>query len=82
MRRTAALVLAALAVSLGTVGTAWAITGGQLDGEIRTGSWFVVDAEPRDPFTGTPDHLWVEVLRRQHDALAFVSTFPADPSLN
>ena len=57
-------------------------TGGQLDGEIRTGSWFVVDAEARDPFTGTPDHLWVEVLRRQHDALAFVSTFPADPSLN
>jgi hypothetical protein len=32
MRRTAALVLAALAVSLGTVGTAWAITGGELDG--------------------------------------------------
>ena len=32
MRRTAALVLAALAVSLGTVGAAWAITGGELDG--------------------------------------------------
>jgi len=32
MRRTVALILAALAVSLGTVGTAWAITGGQIDG--------------------------------------------------
>lgn len=57
-------------------------TGGQLEGEIRTGSWFVVDAEARDAFTDSPDDLWVQVLRRQHDTLAFVSTFPSDPSLN
>lgn len=57
-------------------------TGGQLEGEIRTGSWFVVEAEARDAFTDSPDDLWVRVLRRQHDTLAFVSTFPADPSLN
>lgn len=57
-------------------------TGGQLEGEISTGSWFVVDAEARDAFTADPADLWVQVLRRQHDELAFVSTFPADPSLN
>ena len=57
-------------------------TGGQLDGEIRTGSWYVVDAEARDAFTGDPDGLWVRVLRRQRDELAFVSTYPADPTMN
>lgn len=57
-------------------------TAGQLEREIRTGSWYVVDAEARDAFTDRPTELWVRVLRRQRDELAFVSTFPADPSLN
>ena len=57
-------------------------TDGQLEGEIRTGSWFVVDAEARDAFTDTPEDLWVRVLRRQQSELAFVATFPADPSMN
>lgn len=57
-------------------------TDGQLEGEIRTGSWFVVDAEARDAFTDTPEDLWVRVLRRQQSELAFVATYPPDPSLN
>ncbi|MDO5502622.1 MAG: YqgE/AlgH family protein [Actinomycetia bacterium] len=57
-------------------------TAGQLEEEIRTGSWYVVDAEARDAFTDIPHDLWVRVLRRQQDELAFVSTYPHDPTLN
>lgn len=38
---------------------------GQLDDEIVGGSWFVVDADPDDPFTADPSRLWWRVLRRQ-----------------
>lgn len=57
-------------------------TGGQLEAEMGTGSWYVVDMEPRDPFSDAPQELWVQVLRRQRSHLAFVSTFPPDPLLN
>ena len=56
--------------------------GGQLEGEIRRGDWYVVDAEVRDTFTSDPDGLWRAVLRRQRDSLAFVANFPDDPSMN
>jgi putative transcriptional regulator len=56
--------------------------GGQLEGEIQRGDWYVVDAEVRDAFTPEPDGLWRAVLRRQRDSLAFVASFPADPSMN
>ena len=55
---------------------------GQLENEIRRGDWYVVDAEVRDAFTSSPQHLWREVLRRQRDSLAFVANFPDDPSMN
>ncbi|GAB3593189.1 YqgE/AlgH family protein [Angustibacter peucedani] len=55
---------------------------GQLEREVEEGSWYVVDAEPRDAFTDTPDLLWRTVLRRQPGDLALVSTFPDDPDLN
>jgi putative transcriptional regulator len=57
-------------------------SGGQLEGEIRRGDWFVVDAEPRDAFTDRPDQLWVGVLVRQRGSLALVASFPDDPSMN
>jgi putative transcriptional regulator len=57
-------------------------SAGQLEAEIAEGSWFVVDCEPRDPFTDTPNTLWREVLRRQRGRLALLSTFPDDPSHN
>ncbi|MFP5333834.1 MAG: YqgE/AlgH family protein [Actinomycetes bacterium] len=55
---------------------------GQLEDEIAEGSWYVVDAEPGDAFTDTPEDLWSEVLRRQGGDLALVATFPDDPSMN
>ena len=55
---------------------------GQLDAEIEEGSWFVVPREPTDVFGASPDGLWARVLRRQPGELAWVSTRPADPSLN
>jgi putative transcriptional regulator len=55
---------------------------GQLEEEIRGGSWYVVESEGRDPFNDSPADLWVRVLRRQRDHLAFVATFPSDPELN
>lgn len=56
--------------------------GGQLEAEIRRGDWYVVDAEVRDAFTSEPSRLWRAVLRRQRDSLAFVASFPDDPSMN
>jgi putative transcriptional regulator len=55
---------------------------GQLEGEIETGSWFVLDALPGDAFVTRPDDLWPMVLRRQGGMMAAVAIFPADPSMN
>lgn len=55
---------------------------GQLEGEVRTGSWFVVGSESGDAFTDEPDGLWRRVLRRQPDPLRWVAWFPSDPSMN
>jgi putative transcriptional regulator len=55
---------------------------GQLENEIAEGAWYVVDSEARDPFTDNPEQLWRQVLRRQRGDLAFVSTFPEDPTQN
>ena len=54
----------------------------QLAGEIREGSWFVVPSMPEDLFGQDPEGLWRRVLRRQPGELAWVSTQPADPTLN
>lgn len=55
---------------------------GQLGAELSQGAWFVVDAEPGDLFTPDPSQLWRDVLRRQGGSLAFVATYPEDPTLN
>lgn len=55
---------------------------GQLEAEIDEGAWYVVDALPADLFSVAPDRLWGAVLRRQSDRLAFVATYPDDPTLN
>ncbi len=54
----------------------------QLDAEIEEGSWYVVPFEPTDLLTDDPGGLWTVVLRRQPGELAWVSTRPADPSMN
>jgi putative transcriptional regulator len=55
---------------------------GQLESEIDEGAWYVVSAEPGDVFAADPDALWRTVLRRQEGDLAFLATYPDDPSLN
>ncbi|MGL5819215.1 MAG: YqgE/AlgH family protein [Phycicoccus sp.] len=57
-------------------------SAGQLDAEIVTGSWYVVDVESGDAFTGEPDDLWRRVLSRQPAPLRWVAWYPSDPSLN
>jgi putative transcriptional regulator len=57
-------------------------SGGQLEGEILRGDWYVVDSESRDAFSVRPEGLWTEVLLRQTDRLRFVASYPDDPSLN
>jgi putative transcriptional regulator len=55
---------------------------GQLEAEVTLGSWYVIESEGRDAFADDPAELWVRVLRRQRDHLAFVATFPPDPEMN
>jgi putative transcriptional regulator len=54
----------------------------QLADEIHEGSWYVVPSVPEDVFSNHPLDLWERVLRRQPGELAWVSTRPADPSMN
>ncbi len=49
---------------------------GQLELELATGSWFVLDAVAADIFTADPTGLWSAVLRRQPGRLAFYASFP------
>jgi putative transcriptional regulator len=55
---------------------------GQLETEIGDGAWYVLPAEPGDVFAADPDRLWRQVLRRQNGDLAFLTTYPDDPTLN
>jgi putative transcriptional regulator len=57
-------------------------SAGQLDGEVESGGWFVLDAAPDDVFTSAPSALWAAVLRRQGGRLAMFANAPAHPSLN
>jgi putative transcriptional regulator len=54
----------------------------QLEEEIAEGSWFVVPSTAPDLFGADPLGLWRRVLRRQPGELAWVSTQPADPTMN
>lgn len=55
---------------------------GQLEGEIASGSWLVLDAEPDDVFAANPDDLWRSVLRRQGGRLAWLANVPDDLEAN
>ena len=54
----------------------------QLAAEIAEGSWYVVPSTAGDLFGADPLGLWRRVLRRQPGELAWVSTQPANPTLN
>ncbi|MFD4375205.1 YqgE/AlgH family protein [Streptomyces sp. NPDC058486] len=55
---------------------------GQLETELTEGAWYVVESEPGDVSSPTPETLWRQVLRRQRGELAMIATYPDDPSLN
>ncbi|MBZ4019986.1 YqgE/AlgH family protein [Streptomyces purpurogeneiscleroticus] len=55
---------------------------GQLEEELVEGAWYVVESEPGDVSSPSPERLWRAVLRRQRNELAMVATYPDDPSLN
>lgn len=56
--------------------------GGQLEGELAAGAWWVLDAVPDDALGAEPDELWAQVLRRQGGRLALFAACPPDPTLN
>ena len=58
----------------------WA--AGQLEGELKVGGWYVVDANAEDPLSPEPEELWSHVLRRQDGSLRRLAAFPPDPSSN
>jgi putative transcriptional regulator len=55
---------------------------GQLEAEIAEGAWYVVPGERQDVFNSDPGGLWHQVLRRQPGPLAWLATFPDDPTQN
>ena len=57
-------------------------TGGQLEAELLTGSWFVVDAEHNDVRTGNPGELWWDVCARQTGSIRHLAHYPYDPRHN
>lgn len=57
-------------------------SGGQLEGEVDVGGWYVVEAHDSDVFTEHPEALWRDVLRRQRGSLRAVAHYPEDPTWN
>ena len=55
---------------------------GQLESELSSNGWFVVDGVADDVFTGVAGRLWEEVLRRTGGRYAWFATCPADPRMN
>jgi putative transcriptional regulator len=56
---------------------------GQLEDELEANAWIVLDADRGDPFTGAPQSLWRDVLRRQGGPLARMGDrIPDDVSVN
>jgi putative transcriptional regulator len=55
---------------------------GQLEDELAADGWFVVDADPGDPWSSAPSDMWRSVLRRQRGQLRVFADFPVDPETN
>lgn len=55
---------------------------GQLEGEIATGAWLVLDPDPDDLVSTEPADLWRTVLRRQPGRLGWLANVPDDLSSN
>ena len=57
-------------------------TPGQLSDEIDAGAWQVVDAESGDAFGDVAGTLWHDVVVRQRDSVAWLSTYTDTPEAN
>ena len=57
-------------------------SGGQLEAELVTGGWFVVDAELSDVQTDNPGELWWDVCARQPGSIRHLAHYPYDPQHN
>ncbi|HET9443984.1 MAG TPA: YqgE/AlgH family protein, partial [Acidimicrobiales bacterium] len=55
---------------------------GQLEGELRSGSWLVLPSQDGDAFTDDPDGLWTRVLARQPGHVALYAKAPPSLSMN
>ncbi len=55
---------------------------GQLEGELSTGSWLVVDAVSEDLLDPEPKSLWWRVLGRQTGPINRLANYPEDPWVN
>ena len=57
-------------------------SAGQLETELKEGSWFVFDAKESDVFTDDTENLWETVLRRQGGIVSHMAGVPEDLSEN
>lgn len=55
---------------------------GQLDRELRSGAWLVLDPDPSDPLSRAPEGLWTELLKRTDGIEAMHSQDPRHHWLN
>ncbi|MTI29805.1 YqgE/AlgH family protein [Cytophagales bacterium RKSG123] len=56
---------------------------GQLESEVKEGSWFVSkSATPDQVFDTNPDDLWRDVLREMGGKYKMYSNYPIDPRMN
>jgi putative transcriptional regulator len=55
---------------------------GQLEDELASDSWIVVDAAADDAFADDPDVLWRTVLQRKGGAFSLMENMPFDPRVN
>lgn len=55
---------------------------GQLEAELASDAWLVLDAHPSDVTTPEPSTLWSTVLRRQPGSLSLLAGYPDEPAWN
>lgn len=55
---------------------------GQLESEMKTGSWITVPADPAVVFDKDPARVWGEILRSLGGDYQYYADMPFDPSLN
>jgi putative transcriptional regulator len=55
---------------------------GQLEAELAESAWIVEPALAEDVFSGSPESLWSDVLRRKGGEFRLLALMPEDPTLN